>query len=81
MLVVYMEHTSNHLGNNLAKEFFAGHTHQCLCVKERGQCLWPAAVCVMTFLPSVNKAQIIQSDTGIISNKEIFKSLLAGGLW
>lgn len=26
MMVVYMEHTSNHLGNNLAKEFLGPHS-------------------------------------------------------
>lgn len=79
MIVVYMEHTSNHLGNSLAKEFL-GHTHQRLRVKGRGQCLWPAAVCVMTFLPRLNRAEIIQSVTRVISNREILTSLLAGGL-
>lgn len=31
MMVVYMEHTSNHLGNNLAKEFLGPHSSTRSC--------------------------------------------------
>lgn len=64
-IVVYTEHSSNHLGNNLSEEFWG----PCSPTpsrqgKRRRQCLRLAVglqACVMTSLSSLNKAEIIQS--------------------
>lgn len=62
MMVVYMEHTSNHLGNNLAKEFLGPHSPTPSCQGKRTVFV-AIRMCVMTFLPRLNRTEIIQSVT------------------
>lgn len=45
MMVVYMEHTSNHLGNNLAKEFLGPHSPTPLCQGKGDSVCGQQAVC------------------------------------
>lgn len=64
-MVVYTEHSSSHLGNNLSEEFWGPRSPTPSRQRRRGRrCLRLAVclqACVMTFLSSLNKAEIIQS--------------------
>lgn len=64
-MLVYTEHSSNHLGNNLSEEFWGPRSPTPSRQGRRGrQCSRLAAglqACVMTSLSELNKAEIIQS--------------------